>query len=113
MRRRLLLLLAMTLLGLSPVMPTPGVAAEPGISRNGRSPGRVARRSGLGTSPRSQGRRTLRPPAGRTRSAPQAERPRGAEWREGERHRLRANCKGTFAGARQRGSPSQRSERWR
>jgi hypothetical protein len=90
-----------------------GGPAEPGIRRNGRSAGRGARRSGLGTRPRRQGRRTLRPPAGRTRSAPQAERLRGAEWREAERHGLRAKCRRTFAGARQRGSPSERSERWR
>ena len=88
--------------------------AGSGISRDDRSPVRAARRRGsrLGESRDVRGGGRCGPRLGGD-GAPQAERQRGATWREAERHRLRANYPGAFAGARQRGSPSERSERWR
>ena len=88
--------------------------AGSGISRDDRSPVRAARRRGsrLGESRDVRGGGRCGPRLGGD-GAPQAERQRGAQWREAERHRLRANYPGAFAGARQRGSPSERSERWR
>ena len=88
--------------------------AGSGISRDDRSPVRAARRRGsrLGESRDVRGGGRCGPRLGGD-GAPEAERQRGATWREAERHRLRANYRGAFAGARQRGSPSERSERWR
>ncbi len=69
--------------------------AGSGISRDDRSPVRAARRRGsrLGESRDVRGGGRCGPRLGGD-GAPQAERQRGAEWREAERHRLRANYQG-------------------
>jgi len=69
--------------------------AGSGISRDDRSPVRAARRRGsrLGESRDVRGGGRCGPRLGGV-GAPEAERQRGATWREAERHRLRANYQG-------------------